>query len=362
MKIVKFPNKLSFQLLGAITLSLLVSILVLIPVARFIGYFLENKAPNNLSISVYYSLAIFIFLFSILTFIGTFIILIRKKLGYLKLISLSIQKIANGEMGLIIDLKGKNELTQLADNINYMSKELHDKFEKERQLEQEKNELITNVSHDLRTPLTSIIGYLDLLKRKQYTNQKQLQEYLEITYQKSHRLKLLIDELFEYTRLSNQEFKLNKTVVDIRDLIEQVIGEYIPILEREQLSINKLIEDTYIPVLMDVERLVRVFENLISNAIKYSDKPSEVYISLHKEDNFAFFEILNKVENPPSHDINKVFDRFFMGDKARMGNDGTGLGLSISKRIVELHDGIISADYKDHTIVFKVELPLCFNI
>lgn len=361
MKMVKFSNKLSFQLLGAITLSLLVSILVLMSVARFIAYFLENIDPNNLSIFVYYSLAIFIFLFSILTFIGTFIILIRKKIGYLKLISLSIQRIANGEMGLTIDLRGKNELTQLADNINYMSTELHDKFEKERQVEQEKNELIANVSHDLRTPLTSIIGYLDLLKRKQYTNQQQLQEYLEITYQKSHKLTLLIDELFEYTRLSNQEYTLNKTVVDIRDLLEQIIGEYIPILEREQLSINQLFEDTKMPVLMDVERLVRVFDNLISNAIKYSDKPSEVSIRLHREEKSVFFEISNKVEIPPSDDINKVFDRFFMGDKARMGNNGAGLGLSISKRIVELHDGIISADYKNHMIVFKVELPVCLN-
>ncbi|NHC43629.1 HAMP domain-containing histidine kinase, partial [Bacillus sp. MM2020_1] len=215
--------------------------------------------------------------------------------------------------------------------------------------------------HDLRTPLTSIIGYLYLLKREEYSDKKQLQDYLEITYQKSHRLKLLIDELFEYTRLSSLDYKLNKNVLDIRDLLEQIVGEYIPIFEREQLRINKSFGDIDIPVLMDVERLVRVFDNLISNAIKYSDKPSVVYISLQKKEKFAMFEIINKVEKPPSYDMNKLFERFFMGDKARMSNTGTGLGLAISKRIVELHNGRIYADYKEKTISFKVELPLFIN-
>ncbi|MDQ0273983.1 HAMP domain-containing sensor histidine kinase [Cytobacillus purgationiresistens] len=358
MRNIKRIHKLSFQLLGAITLSLIVSILVIMPVSRLISYFIDKHDPENLSIAVYYSLAVIIFFVIITTFIATFIILISKKLRYLKLVSNSIHKIANGEIGLTIELRGKDELTQLADNINYMSKELNDKFEKERALEQEKNELITNVSHDLRTPLTSIIGYLDLLKKGHYSNQQQLQDYLEITYQKSNRLKILIDELFEYTRLANQDFKLNKNVMDIGDLLEQIIGEYLPIIENEQLLVNKLIENSDFKVFMDVERLVRVFDNLINNAIKYSDKPSEITISLQKKENHSFFQILNKVEQPPSQDINKLFERFYMGDTARMGKNGSGLGLAISKRIIELHSGEITADYQDQTIIFQVKLPL----
>lgn len=358
MKKAKLKNRLSFQLLGAIALSLLVSMIVFLVVARFITYFLEKQDPDHLSIPVYYSLAIFIFLVLIFTFIATFVILIRKKLRYLKLVTKSIQEIANGEMGLIIELRGKDELAQLAENINYMSKELNNKFEKERQLEQEKNELITNVSHDLRTPLTSIIGYLDLLTRGHYSSQQELQEYLDITYQKSHRLKMLIDELFEYTRLSDQDYKLNKSVMDIGDLLAQIVGEYIPIIEKEQLTVRKSIEDTTFPILMDAERLVRVYDNLISNAIKYSDKPSEITISLQKSGHHAFFQIINTVKTPPSQDTSKLFDRFYMGDKARMSKSGTGLGLAISKKIVELHYGKITADYQNHTMIFKVELPL----
>ncbi|MCE4051051.1 sensor histidine kinase [Bacillus sp. Au-Bac7] len=358
MRNVKRINKLSTQLLGAITLSLIVSFLAIMLVSRLIGYFIDKHNPENLSIAVYSSLAVIIFLVLIVTFIVTFIILISKKLRYLKLISNKIDKIANGEMGLTIELRGKDELTQLTENVNYMSRELHHKFEKERTLEQEKNELITNISHDLRTPLTSIIGYIDLLKKGHYSNQQQLQEYLEITYQKSNRLKMLIDELFEYTRLSNQDFTLNKNVVDFGDLLEQIVGEYLPIIEKEQLLVNKSIEDAAFPVLMDVDRLVRVFDNLISNAIKYSVKPSVIMISLQKKGNHSLFQIINKVEKPPSEDINKLFERFYVGDKARMEKNGSGLGLAISKRILELHSGQISADFQDNTISFQVELPL----
>lgn len=358
----KLKHKLSSQLLGAIVISLIVAILIIISCSRIIAYFLEKQDPNNLSVTVYYILAVFIFLILVGTFITTFIILISKKIRYIKLVSNSIHEIANGEIGKTIKLRGNDELTQLVESINYMSKELQDKFNKERELEQEKNELITNISHDLRTPLTSIIGYLDLLKRGHYSSQQQFQDYLDITHQKSQRLKILIDELFEYTRLSSPDITLNKNEVDIGDLLEQIVGEYIPIIEKEQLKVNKSIEDIKLPVLMDVDKLVRVFDNLLSNAIKYSDKPSEIMISLHKKEGYACFQIINKVDIPLSQDINKLFERFYTGNQARLENNGTGLGLAITKKIVELHSGKITAVYKNKEIVFKVILPLSSNV
>ncbi|GIN57338.1 hypothetical protein J8TS2_16570 [Lederbergia ruris] len=277
---------------------------------------------------------------------------------YLKLISESVNHIANGKLGMTIGIEGKDELTQLAQNINYMSKELENKFEYERRIENEKNELITNVSHDLRTPLTSIIGYLDLLKKGQYDNKLQYQECLEIIYSKSQRLKYLIDELFEYTRLSSPDVKLKLSEVDLAGLLEQIVGEYIPIFEKEQLSVQKSIREEYIPVLMDVEKMVRVYENLFMNAIKFSLKPSELHIKLEAKRNKAILKVSNKTEKPPVNDVNKLFERFFRGDKARRNNHGTGLGLAISKRIVELHDGIICAEYKEGWMNFILEYPI----
>ncbi|PGE24390.1 sensor histidine kinase, partial [Bacillus wiedmannii] len=262
------------------------------------------------------------------------------------------------KLGLTIEIEGKDELTQLAQNINYMSKELENTFEQERRLERTKNELITNVSHDLRTPLTSIIGYVDLLKRGKYDSKEQLQEYLETTYLKSQRLRYLIDELFEYTRLSDNDAKLNLNEVDLSGLLEQIVGEYTPIFEKESLIVQKSITEESIPIFMDVEKMVRVYENLFMNAINYSVKPSELSICLEVIDNKAILKISNKAEKPPVSDPNKLFERFFRGDKARKDNQGNGLGLAISKRTVELHNGNIHAEYKEGWISFIVEHPI----
>ncbi|HDR4859964.1 HAMP domain-containing sensor histidine kinase [Bacillus cereus] len=357
MKNVSFRNKIIIKLLGAVAISFFISFGLTILILAYVidPLFIKHEEFGMFEFNV---AMLFLFAFAIFTFIILFLILVRKKIVYLKLISDNVNDIANGKLGLIIGIKGKDELTQLAKNINYMSKELKNTFEQERRLERTKNELITNVSHDLRTPLTSIIGYLDLLKRGQYNNNTQLQEYLETTYSKSQRLKYLIDELFEYTRLSGIDAKLNLNEVDLSGLLEQIVGEYIPIFEKESLIVQKSITQEIIPIFIDAEKMVRVYENLFMNAIKYSMKPSQLFICLELMDNKAILKVSNKVERPPVSNPNKLFERFFRGDKARKNDQGNGLGLAISKRIVELHDGNIHAEYEDGWMSFIVEHPI----
>ncbi|KIV75819.1 Sensory transduction protein kinase [Bacillus mycoides] len=356
MKRVSFRNKIIIKLLVAVAVSFFISFGFTILNFLFITSIERNY--HIFSMFEFNFVMLFLFAFAIFTFIVIFLILVRKKIVYLKRISDNVNDIANGKLGLTIEIKGKDELTQLAQNINYMSKELEDTFEQERRLERTKNELITNVSHDLRTPLTSIIGYIDLLKRGQYDSETQLQEYLETTYLKSKRLKYLIDELFEYTRLSGIDAKLNFNEVDLSGLLEQIVGEYIPIFEKESLNVQKSITEETIPIIMDVEKMVRVYENLFMNAIKYSMKPSELSVCLELIGNKAILKVSNKVEKPPVSDPNKLFERFFRGDKARKNDQGNGLGLAISKRIVELHHGNIHAEYKEGWISFIVEHPI----
>ncbi|MED3054214.1 sensor histidine kinase [Bacillus thuringiensis] len=357
MKNVSFRNKIIIKLLGAVAISFFISFGLTILIVQYVidPFFIKHEDFGMFEVRL---AMLFLFTFAILNFIVIFLLLVRKKIVYLKLISDNVNDIANGKLGLTIGIKGKDELTQLAQNINYMSKELENIFEQERRLERTKNELITNVSHDLRTPLTSIIGYLDLLKRGQYNNNTQLQEYLETTYSKSQRLKYLIDELFEYTRLSGIDAKLNLNEVDLSGLLEQIVGEYIPIFEKESLIVQKSITQEIIPIFIDAEKMVRVYENLFMNAIKYSMKPSELFVCLELMDNKAILKVSNKVERPPVSDPNKLFERFFRGDKARKNDQGNGLGLAISKRIVELHDGNIHAEYKDGWMSFIVEHPI----
>lgn len=357
MKNVSFRNKIIIKLLGAVAISFFISFGLTILILAYVidPLFIKHEEFGMFEFNF---VMLFLFAFAIFTFIVIFLILVRKKIVYLKRISDNVNDIANGKLGLTIEIKGKDELTQLAQNINYMSKELEDTFEQERRLERTKNELITNVSHDLRTPLTSIIGYIDLLKRGQYDSETQLQEYLETTYLKSKRLKYLIDELFEYTRLSGIDAKLNFNEVDLSGLLEQIVGEYIPIFEKESLIVQKSITEETIPIFMDVEKMVRVYENLFMNAIKYSMKPSELSVCLELIGNKAILKVSNKVEKPSVSDPNKLFERFFRGDKARKNDQGNGLGLAISKRIVELHHGNIHAEYKEGWISFIVEHPI----
>lgn len=357
MKNVSFRNKIIIKLLGAVAVSFFISFGLTILILAYVidPLFIKHEEFGMFEFNL---ALLFLFAFAIFNFIIIFLILVRKKIAYLKLISDNVNDIANGKLGLTIGINGKDELTQLAQNINYMSKELENTFEQERRLERTKNELITNVSHDLRTPLTSIIGYIDLLKRGQYNSKTQLQEYLETTYSKSQRLKYLIDELFEYTRLSGIDAKLNLNEVDLSGLLEQIVGEYIPIFEKESLIVQKSITQETIPIFIDVEKMVRVYENLFMNAIKYSMKPSELSVCLELMDNKAILKVSNKVEKPPVSDPNKLFERFFRGDKARKDDQGNGLGLAISKRIVELHHGNIHAEFKDGWMSFIVEHPI----
>lgn len=362
MRTIKFRHKISFQLLMMIVISLFGAIFVMSiissPIFELINFIMNNNHLNVWQASVAFTAW---FSTAIVTFVLIFSMLIRKKIMYVKLISDTVQQIASGELGQTIDIKGKDELSQLAMNINYMSQELEQKFIHERQIEKEKNELITNISHDLRTPLTSIIGYLKLLKDGQYTHKEQLQEYLETIYSKSLRLKHLIDELFEFTRLSSPDVKLNLSNVDMASLLQQIVGEYSPIFEEQQLTVQNLITDEDIHAVIDIEKIVRVYENLFINAIKYSEKPSALLISFEANHNTAILKVSNRMANAPMDNINKMFERFFRGDKARMDAQGSGLGLSISKRIMELHHGDICAEYKNGWITFTVVLPITNN-
>ncbi|QOY35322.1 sensor histidine kinase [Anaerobacillus isosaccharinicus] len=353
---ISFRNKLLVKLFGAITISFLIASVALNSIIPI--FFSDYYLSGELTPTMWNILTFFIFTFVISIFIISLILLTRKKLIYLNNITESVQEIANGNLGLEIELKGRDELTQLAKNINYMSKKLENTFEHERQLEFAKNELITNVSHDLRTPLTSIIGYADLLRNGQYDSKEKLQEYHETIFNKSQRLKHLMDELFEYTRLSSPDIKLNLSEVELVGIFEQIVGEYTPIFDKEQLCIQKTITVENIPVVVDIEKIVRVYENLFINAIKYSLKPSIVKMSFETKENKAVFTISNRVEQPPLADLSKLFERFFREDKARGDNRGTGLGLAICKRIVELHNGAIDVEYQEGWITFTVEYPL----
>ncbi|MEW9095787.1 MAG: HAMP domain-containing sensor histidine kinase [Clostridiaceae bacterium] len=299
----------------------------------------------------------FALVLSVIFFIIIFYLITGRKVRYIQEIALGVMYIAKGQLNFRIDQKGEDELANLAQNINFMTGELRDKIEKERELEKTKGELITNVSHDLRTPLTSILGYLNLIKDSKYSDKEEMMEYINIAYNKSEKLKILIDELFEYTKITSDGIRLNLTEIALNELIEQLTEEFVPIFEENKISVTKDLLKESIKVTADGDKLARVFENLIVNAIRYSYKPGDIRITLDKVEDYALFSISNRGDNIKEEDLDKIFERFYRLEKSRAEiTGGSGLGLAISKSIINLHGGEIWAESKDNIITFFVKI------
>ncbi|GLC32091.1 sensor histidine kinase [Clostridium omnivorum] len=298
-------------------------------------------------------------LIAIASFVFIFLYLTKNKMAYVENIANGLMEISKGNLDYRVERSGEDELASLADNINFMVNELQVQIEAERSAERTKNELITNVSHDLRTPLTSVMGYLGLVKDGKYENEQQMIEYLNIAYNKADKLKVLIEDLFEYTKLTNSGIKLNKEIVDINEFVEQLIEEMVPMAEQNNITMMKEIPNEKVMVNVDVDKCLRVFENLISNAIKYSEKPGDIWVRIIKKENSVLVCVENKGENISKEDLSKIFDRFYRLEKSRSSSTGgSGLGLAIAKNIVELHEGNIWAESKNEIISFYVELNL----
>lgn len=296
---------------------------------------------------------------TVIVFIVSFVVITNNKMKYLDEIATGLKIIASGNLNYRIQEKGTDEIRNIAYNINYMAKEISQKINAERDAEKTKTDLITNVSHDLRTPLTSVMGYLGLVIQHRYKDEEEMKEYLNIAFSKAERLKLLIEDLFEYTKLNNNGITLTKTKVNLAEFLSQLIEELTPMLDENKLTVYKKIESDKISVVIDTLKMLRVFENLITNAIKYSYKPGEILIGLYEKDNAAVVVFRNKGDHLSKEKAEKLFDRFYRLDESRNTNTGgSGLGLAISKNIVELHEGKIWAESIGDNISFYVQLNL----
>lgn len=302
------------------------------------------------------SLAIFL---TLIVFIVSFVAITNKKMKYLDEIASGLKIIASGNLNYRIQEKGTDEIKNIAYNINYMAKEIGEKIHSERVAEQTKAELITNVSHDLRTPLTSVMGYLGLVIQKRYKDEEEMKEYLSIAFSKAERLKLLIEDLFEYTKLNNNGISLSKTQVNLSEFLSQLIEELTPLLDEHKLTVYKKFETEKLIVSVDTSKMLRVFENLLTNAIKYSYKPGEILVGIYEKDGKAIILFRNKGDHIQKEKTEKLFDRFYRVDESRnTDTGGSGLGLAISKNIVELHNGKIWAESVGNNISFYVQLNL----
>ena len=215
-----------------------------------------------------------------------------------------------------------------------------------------KTELITNVSHDIKTPLTSIINYVDLLK-KQEINNAQIEQYIAVLDKKSQRLKKLIEDLVEASKVSSGNVKLNIETINLKELLNQTIGEFEDKLEKKNLKIEMDLPNENVLIKADNRYLYRVIENVFSNVSKYALEGSRVYINLHKDGNDVNLEIKNISKDKLNISAEELMQRFVRGDKSRY-TEGSGLGLSIAESLTELQGGKFKIDIDGD--LFKVEL------
>ncbi|ABY45844.1 HAMP domain-containing sensor histidine kinase [Bacillus mycoides] len=286
-----------------------------------------------------------------------FFFLTRPYLKYFDEISNGIHHLANGDFSNQVRVSSNDEFGYIAREINVASEKLKEAVERGDFAESSKDQLIVNLAHDLRTPLTSVLGYLDLILKDENLTKEQIKHFSTIAFTKSERLEILIDELFEITRMNYGMLQIEKRSIDISELLIQLDEELYPLLEKKGLG-ARLNMDSYLPINGDGKLLARVFENLLTNAIRYGYDGKFVDVNGYIESEEIVVQIINYGDSIPEEDLPYLFDMFYTGDKARSEQQGgTGLGLFIAKNIVEQHDGTISAESNVIRTIFEVRLP-----
>ncbi|MGG2933518.1 HAMP domain-containing sensor histidine kinase [Bacillus pacificus] len=291
-----------------------------------------------------------------------FFFLTRPYLKYFDEISNGIHHLANGDFTNEVRVSSNDEFGDIAREINVASEKLKEAVERGDFAESSKDQLVVNLAHDLRTPLTSVLGYLDLILKDENLTKEQIKHFSTIAYTKSQRLESLIDELFEITRMNYGMLKLDKKPIDISELLIQLDEELYPLLEKHHLE-ARLNIDPHLPINGDGKLLARVFENLLTNAVRYGYDGQFVDLNGYIDNGEVVVQVMNYGDSIPEEDLPYVFDMFYTGDKSRTENrGGTGLGLFIAKNIVEQHNGKISAESNVVRTMFEVRLPKDENV
>ncbi|WP_339271088.1 ATP-binding protein [Paenibacillus sp. FSL K6-1330] len=275
---------------------------------------------------------------------------------YLEEIRNGLREIAKGNFDTDIPVQSGSQLGEVAESINQMSRQLHQSILEERNAEKTKNDLITGVSHDLRTPLTSILGFLEVIEEDRYQDEVELRYYVNIAYEKAQNLKKLIDDLFEYTRINNG-LPLDIQKIDMAQFIRQLIEEFVPALEKSGMEC-KLVAEEGLIIQADGAQLVRAYENLITNAIRYGDSGKKIDIAVRSDGNQVSISFTNYGDPIPERDLPFIFDRFYRVETSRSKQTGgTGLGLAITKSIVEIQGGEIRVRSDRQRTTFETRFP-----
>ncbi len=267
--------------------------------------------------------------------------------------------IAQGHLEHRIPFRVNGNQQHVITSVNALVDTITQAMQEERASEKSKDELITNVSHDLRTPLTSIIGYLGLIEDHQYQSEEDIVKYSHIAYDKAKQMKNLVEDLFEYTKVQQHGAPVNLMTVDLGQLLEQVGASFELEADKKGMAINVSCEPTPLSITADPEKLGRLFSNLVANALKYGHGASYIHLTAKQLGEKVVITVADDGEKIPAESVKHLFERFYRVESSRnKATGGTGLGLAIVQSIVELHHGSVTARSDDQETAFVVTLPV----
>lgn len=267
--------------------------------------------------------------------------------------------IAQGHLEHRIPFRVNGNQQHVITSVNALVDTITQAMQEERASEKSKDELITNVSHDLRTPLTSIIGYLGLIEDHQYQSEEDIVKYSHIAYDKAKQMKDLVEDLFEYTKVQQHGAPVNLMTVDLGQLLEQVGASFELEADKKGMAINVSCEPTPLSITADPEKLGRLFSNLVANALKYGHGASYIHLTAKQLGEKVVITVADDGEKIPAESVKHLFERFYRVESSRnKATGGTGLGLAIVQSIVELHHGSVTARSDDQETAFVVTLPV----
>lgn len=292
-------------------------------------------------------------------FIIYFLLFIKRIVKDMTYISDRIIDIADGKSDEKIIIERQDEIGEIAGRINEMTEQINQLITSERDALQSNKDLIACVAHDLRTPITSVKGYLDLALDTKHYDLEQRQKYVRIAQTKANRLEYLIHDLFNYTKLTSGEIALHRSKIDLVQLVEQMVEEFYPLFQEEELECTTKYNISYLEMNMDGELIARAVQNLLSNAIKYGKDGKHVYVELECLEQEVQIRVTNYGLVIPEESIKHLFDKFYRVERSRnVKTGGTGLGLNIAQEIVHLHGGRIQVTSGASGTCFTIALPL----
>lgn len=289
----------------------------------------------------------------VLLFLVTYYITLSRITGYLESIRRGIENVLSDTREPI---ELASELGPIAEKLNIMKMTLRRKERMAQESEQRKNDLVVYLAHDLKTPLTSVIAYLDMLDEKPDMPKEEREKYIHISHTKAIRLSELINEFFEITRFNLQNIRLEKEQINLSLMLEQLVDEFYAVFAENGLTGNIYAEENLM-VEGDPDKLARVFDNLLRNAVAYSYRGTSIDVRAYGEGEMVVVVFSNQGDPIPKQKLQSVFEKFYRVDNARSSQTGgAGLGLSVAKEIVELHDGTIEAFSDIQSTRFVVRL------